>query len=534
MILSRMRRVNWQVIIICIVLGAMTMFAFRGAVDLPFVNYDDPGYVSENPIVSSGLSWSGIVWAFTHPHGGNWHPLTSISHMLDCTLFGLNAKWHHVINVLLHTASAILLFIGLRALTTSTWRSAIVTAIFATHPLRVESVAWISERKDVLSALFFMLVLIAYARYARRSTRSKYILVVVLFALGLMAKPMLVTLPLILCLLDFWPLGRGEDGLRRKVLIEKLPLFVMSFASGAVTLWAQAEALGSVDTMPLSWRLKNAVVSFFVYLRELVWPVDLTVFYPHQEDRIPMWQVTIGLIVIVGFSALVFHWRKRVPYLFVGWFWYLIMLLPVSGIIFVGMQSHADRYTYLPQIGLCLAIIWGSADLLGRQRVRRIALAGAALVIVPLLVWGTSRQMKYWNGSQVLWKHALEVTGDNDVAEVNLSEFLLRAKRDKEALAHCEAALRIRPENAQACNNLGLAYIHLGRVTEGVKYLRKSVSLRPNGANAALTLAWILATSPNPELRNGEEAVTLSARIAAMEQAHAPGALHTLAAAFAE
>src|SRR2546423_6648926 len=317
---------------ICAGLIALVWFVFGQATNFPFVNYDDPTYTYENPAVVRGLSWPGIIWAFTHIQAGNWHPLTTISHMFDCELFDLRAGAHHFVNVVLHALSAIFLFVSLRLLTGSLWRSGFVAAVFAIHPLRVESVVWIAERKDVLSGFFFALTLVAYVRYTQRRTVGRYLMMSILFACGLMSKPMLVTLPIILLLLDYWPLKRLIDLRSFKNLIaEKIPLFALSMLSSVATLIAQKPALGSFDQLPLSWRLGNAVLSYLIYLRQMFWPTKLAVFYPHSDNSLPLWQVLLGVSALVAITVLTIVARKKWPYLLVGWLWYLCMLVPVIG-----------------------------------------------------------------------------------------------------------------------------------------------------------------------------------------------------------
>ena len=342
-----------------------------------FINCDDDQYVYENPQVARGFTAQGIVWAFTHFHSANWHPLTWLSHMLDCQLYGLNHPGgHHLTNVLLHAASAILLFLVLRQMTGDLWPSAFVAALFAIHPLHVESVAWVAERKDVLSGLFFMLTLAAYVGYARRPfSLLRYLLVTVLFALGLMAKPMLVTLPFVLLLLDYWPLGRigaavpqspqqarlpRQSSLAlRRVLLEKLPWLVLTAASCVVTRFAQQTALVSTERLPLPSRIANALVSYVAYLGQFFYPVGLAVLYPYPQSTLPIWKIVGALLLLVGISLAVLACRRKCPYLLVGWLWYLGMLVPVIGLVQVGDQSMADRYTYLTQIGLYIALAWG-------------------------------------------------------------------------------------------------------------------------------------------------------------------------------
>ncbi len=339
------------------------------------------------PEIVRGFTWPGVRWAFTGTHSGNWHPLTSLSHMLDCQLWGLNARGHHLTSVLLHTANALLLFSALRAMTGRLWRSAFVAALFAIHPLRVESVAWIAERKDVLSGLFFMLTLLAYTSYVRRPGWTRYSIVALFVLAGLMSKPMLVTLPCVLLLLDFWPLQRNVA--LGKLILEKMPLLLLAAGSGVATVWAQAQTIQPLAHLPLSARLANAALAIVTYLGEMIWPARLAVFHP-LRDRFPFWLVAlaVGLIAAITFYAL--RWRRAQPAFAVGWFWYLGMLVPVLGLVQVGLQSHADRYTYLPQIGLYLALTWAIADFSGAWKYRRALLGSAGAVVVLALAFVAS------------------------------------------------------------------------------------------------------------------------------------------------
>src|SRR6516225_11215224 len=347
------------VVAICGVLVGITWLVFGQTIRHQFVTYDDPQYVYANPEVCAGLSVSRIIWAFTHTIAGNWHPLTTISHMLDCQLYGLDPAGHHFTNVLFHTIAAVLLFLVLQQMTGSLWRSAFVAALFAIHPLHVESVAWISERKDVLSAIFFMLTLGAYTRYARVASVKSYLLLFFLFALGLMSKAMLVTVPFVLLLLDYWPLGRithvrfpkaldrqpassSQWAVIRRLLAEKVPLFVLSALSSAVTLFTQFQSTATMAQLPLSWRLNNAVVTYVVYVWQMFWPVRLAAFYPHPNDQLHLWQVLLAIAFLTAVALLAIHWRKQRPYIFTGWFWYIGMLVPVIGLVEAGEQARAQ------------------------------------------------------------------------------------------------------------------------------------------------------------------------------------------------
>jgi protein O-mannosyl-transferase len=349
------------IVAICGVLVGITWLVFAQTLRHQFVTYDDPQYVYTNPEVSAGLSPSRIIWAFTHTISGNWHPLTTISHMLDCQLYGLDPAGHHFTNVLFHTIAAVFLFLVLQQMTGSLWRSAFVAALFAIHPLHVESVAWVSERKDVLSAMFFMLILGAYTRYLRAPSVKRYLLLLLLFALGLMSKPMLVTVPFVLLLLDYWPLGRithvgspkalerqpassSQWPVIRRLVAEKVPLFALSAVSSAVTFVAQLRTAGRMDQLPFAWRLSNAALSYVAYIWQMFWPFRLAAFYPHPNDQLHLWQVFLAIAFLIAVTLLAIHWHKEQSYIFTGWFWYLGMLVPVIGLGQAGEQARADRY----------------------------------------------------------------------------------------------------------------------------------------------------------------------------------------------
>jgi len=494
-------------LLVCLGLVTVTWAVFGQTLAHDFVNFDDHVYVYENPLVIRGLSAEGIIGAFTHTHARNWHPLTTLSHMLDCQLYGLNAGGHHLTNVILHTISVLLLFLVLKQMTGAFWQSTFVAGVFAIHPLHVESVAWIAERKDVLSAVFFMLTLAAYARYARAPSAPRYLLVALLFAFGLMSKPMLVTLPFVLLLLDYWPLGRlggqkSEVGSRlRRLITEKIMLFALSALSCIATLFAQGPS--AIDQLPFLWRLNNTFVSYFTYIWQMLWPARLAVFYPHPNDRLPLVEVSAAIAFLVGVSLLVIYLRRTKPYLVTGWFWYLGMLVPVIGLVQVGEQAHADRYTYLPQIGLYIMIAWTVGNLLLESTPRvRGALIGvaAALAIVSLGVRAFG-QASYWKSSETLWNHTLTVTGDNDVAHNNLGFLFLRRGELDKAISEFQAALNIRSTNIETHYSLGAALIqnNLGNALarkhvwdEAIDHLQEAVRLRPDYADAYFNLGSVL------------------------------------------
>ncbi len=496
-------------LLVCVGLVAVTWAVFGQTLAHDFVNFDDHVYVYENPLVIRGLSTEGIIGAFTHTHARNWHPLTTLSHMLDCQLYGLNTGGHHLTNVMLHTISALLLFLVLKQMTDAIWQGAFVAALFAIHPLHVESVAWIAERKDVLSAVFFMLTLAAYARYARAPSISRYLLVALFFACGLMSKPMLVTLPFVLLLLDYWPLGRlggqqSEVGSRlRRLIAEKVPLFALSACSCIATLFAQKQSPGAIDQLPFLWRLNNTFVSYITYIWQMLWPARLAVFYPHPNGRLPLVEVTVAIAFLVGVSLLVIYLRRTKPYLVTGWFWYLGMLVPVIGLVQVGEQAHADRYTYLSQIGLYIMIAWTVGDLLSEPmpRARRALVGGAAAITIATLSVRAMVQASYWKNSETLWNHTLAVTGENDVAHNNLGFLFLRRGELDKAISQFQAALNVRSKNSDTHYSLGAALIqnNLGNALarkqlwdEAIDHLQEAVRLRPDYADAYFNLGSVL------------------------------------------
>jgi tetratricopeptide (TPR) repeat protein len=470
---------RWQVAGLCLALAAITFAVFGQTLRHEFINFDDSDYVYSNPIVVQGLTLKGVVWAFTGVHAYNWHPLTWLSHMLDCQLYGLHPGGHHLTNVLLHTATVIGLFLILRQMTGTLWRSAFVAAVFAIHPLRVESVAWVAERKDVLSGLFFILTIGAYVRYARgRWSAARYGLVLLLFAMGLMCKAMLVTLPLVLLLLDYWPLQRVEPGKLSGLMLEKLPLFALSAASGVITLLSQRGAIQSAGLFSLPYRLATALVASMVYLGQMVWPEGLVAFYPYPLNGLPGWEVVLAGMLLAGFSALAFWQRRKRPWILVGWLWYLVMLLPVLGILQVGGQAHADRYTYLPQIGVYVVVIW----LVSEWRVSRVVCGGLMAGVLAVLMVCAWRQTAYWQNSEILWRHALACTTDNDVAKNNLGLALSQKGRADEAIICFRQAVQINPGYAPAHGSLGNILLQRGRVDEAITQYQSALQIESGDA----------------------------------------------------
>ena len=440
--------------ILCLLLVAGTLAFYNPIAHNQFIEFDDSAYIVANPQVQQGVTWGTVKWAFTTLHAGYWHPLTWLSHALDCQLFHLNPAGHHYVNVLLHAINAVLLFLVLRGATGSTARSFVVAGLFALHPVNVESVAWAAERKNVLSMFFFLLAMLAYNRYARTSRRTFYFAVVILFAFGLMAKPQIVTLPFLLLLWDYWPLQRMEAAGSdvgcfpkpcaprpfRFLLVEKIPLFLLAAADSIVIVLAQQAGHAVRTASEVSWpaRLGNAVVCYVRYVGKAFWPSHLAAMYPRSAHPLPLWQVAGAAALLLVVTALVLHWRDR-RYLTVGWLWFLGTLVPMIGIITVGEQAMADRFAYIPFIGLFVAVVWTLDSLMPEHRRAR---AGGAAAVAVLLVAGclTSRQLGYWHDDETLWRYTLSVTEDNYMAHDNLAFALAHAGRSDEAIAHFRAA----------------------------------------------------------------------------------------------
>jgi protein O-mannosyl-transferase len=524
---------RWQAAAICLGLAAITFAVFGQTLGHGFIDFDDDEYVYQNPVVVRGLTFNGLKWAFTQTDAANWHPLTWLSHMLDYQLYGLAPGGHHLTSVLLHIATVITLFLVLKQLTDSLWQSAFVAAVFAIHPLRVESVAWVSERKDVLSGLFFMLTLAAYARYVRKSeTMQSYGLVMLLFALGLMCKPMLVTLPLIMLLLDYWPLKRGKPF--GKLVLEKAPFLALSVVACVVAYFAQGKAVQSKASFPLLLRLCNALVACAIYLRQMIWPAGLAVGYPVRRNGFPVYEVLTAAILLVVLSVFVWRQRRTRPWMLVGWLWYLVMLLPVIGLIQAGLQAHADRYTYLPQIGIYLALTWLAAEKVETFRPGP-AVAGILMAsVLGILMISAWKQAACWKDSETLWTHTLAHTKGNYVAHNSLGNVFFQTGRVDEAIAQYRDAVTINPDYAEAHANLGSALNQTERLEESEEQFRLALQHDPSNPAFQNNLAWMLATCPQASLRNGSQAVQLGQEANAITGGKNLVILRTLAAAFAE
>ena len=467
-------------------LVVLTFVALSGTTSNSFLNYDDDVYVTDNPHVLGGLNGQSLAWALTSTEAANWHPVTWMSHMLDVQLFGRNAARHHLTSLLIHALNAVLLFLLLVRMTGALWRAAFVAALFAIHPLHVESVAWIAERKDVLSTLFWLLALLAWLHWLASKTAARYALVLALFALGLMAKPMLVTLPFTLMLLDYWPLKRATLPPLWK---EKLPLFAMSLASCIVTVIAQRAggALQTLSTVSFPARAANAVVAYVSYLGKTVWPASLAIFYPHPGSR-HAWQAVGAALVLCAVTTLALRLARRAPYFLFGWLWFLGTLVPAIGLVQVGAQATADRYTYVPLVGLFVATAWGLAALVATRPSTRYLVAAVAIGSLVVLIPVTRAQVRTFSDNVSLFEHALAVTSDNCVAQNNLGLALMGRGRTDDAVAHYREALRIKPDYGEAHNNLAVALRELGRSDESVEQLKRALALDPESASAHVNL----------------------------------------------
>jgi Flp pilus assembly protein TadD len=494
---------------VCALLAALDLAVFAPVWHHQFTTYDDPLYIGQNPEVVAGLTWHGVVWAFTTGREANWHPLTWLSHMLDVELFGLTPGPHHVMSLLLHIASTLLLFGVLQRMTGQVGRSAVVAALFGVHPLHVESVAWAAERKDVLSTLFWMLTLWAYVGYVRGPSARRYLAVLGLFGAGLMAKPMLVTLPFVLLLLDFWPLGRmapspGErEGPTPLIDVraalgaarEKLPLLALTLASSVVTFLVQRQggAVARSDILPLWQRVSNAMVSYVAYIGKMLWPTQLAAFYPYPHAPWPWWMTAGSVAMVAAITAGVLLVIRRHPYLSVGWLWYVGTLVPVIGLVQVGSARMADRYTYVPLIGLFIALAWAVPELLARWPPRRVALPIAASVVIAVCAVLASLQVRHWQDTVALWTRSVEVTPDDVFLRGYLGNALAQAGRFQEALVHHSEALRLRPGVAETHNNLGFTLANLGRIDEAMAQYAEALRVLPEYAEAHNNLGMALA-----------------------------------------
>ena len=528
-----------QSLLVVIALAGLTVAVFWPVVSFQFINVDDSVYVTANDHVRQGLSWQNADWALASLDAANWHPMTWLSHMLDVTLFGLNPGAHHATSLLIHVLNVIVLFLCLRSMTGALWKSAAVAALFAVHPLGLESVAWIAERKNVLSTLFMLLTIWAYVWYTRKPGTLRYLLVALLFLLGLMSKAMLVTLPLALLLLDYWPLGRlgspaaQENGASSTRIFlnrcaEKLPLLLL--AAGTAVLTMKAQTLDhEIKIVPFSSRIANAVLSYGIYLRQMIWPVKLSILYPFQDLRIVSRSVILSFFGICLVTGLVIWQIRKRPYLAVGWFWYLGTLVPVIGLVHVGDIAHADRYTYVPLLGVFVATVWGAAEIAARLPELRYPMIAAAGLSVIALAFATSRDISYWHDAIRVSEHAIAVTGPNCLMERALGEAYYNQGELNEAVVHLTRSIQIQPTDtaffalgtisfqqqhfneaaryyesalqypsdartvAQVHNNLAIVDMQKGALAEAEQHFKDSLALDPESVRHRVAYGWLLA-----------------------------------------
>lgn len=490
-----MKKNNFYIVIILLIMVCLA--AFGRIAGNHFINLDDPGYVTKNYIVQNGLNLQSIKWAFSSTYLAFWHPLTWLSHMLDWSLFGDHAGGHHLVSLFLHMGSVLFLFLFLYKTTNHIWPSALAAAFFALHPLRVESVAWAAERKDVLSMFFGMASIYAYAFYAERTNPSKYFLCLVLFALSLMSKPMMVTLPFIFLLLDYWPLKRWQDALSAPagnrfrftggLLGEKIPFLMLTIASSVIVFWAEkkAGALPPADALTLSTRLANGIVSYVTYLIKTFWPIDLAVFYPY-DFFLPFWEILISSIILILITFAMIYYFKKLPFLSVGWFWYLGTLIPMIGLVQVGKHAMADRYTYLPSTGIAMMLAWGTSFLFKKEEVRKKFLFPAAIVLLILLAFFTWKQCGYWKSSLSLFNHVSQIMKNNNPTRDNRgADFTeLGQYQQQREIQHYNKVIIMNPHDFMAYYNRGIAYSIIGQYQNAIRDYNEAIHLKPDYAEA--------------------------------------------------
>jgi len=514
-------------IVICLLLVMVSTLIYFQLNGFEFVTYDDELYITKNPYIKAGFTRESIVWAFTSGYAANWHPLTWLSHILDIELYGLNPMGHHWTNLQIHMINCILLFLFLQWISGAIWRSAFVAALFAVHPLHVESVAWVAERKDILCAFFWILSMLAYVGYVRRPNKTRYLLLLILFTLGLMSKPMIVTLPFALLLLDFWPLNRYQSIIQeRKINIsqalltlvqEKIPLFLLSTVSSFITFWVQhhAGAVASITSIPLEARAANAIVSYTSYIWKMIWPLNLAVLYPLREwhpGQVIMSGLLLSILIILAIWS-----RRRFPYFFVGWFWYLGTMIPVIGLVQVGVQRMADRYTYIPLIGLFIIVAWGMADISAKWSQRkniRSLFAGIVLIFLVIIAW---MQAGTWKNGISLFSRAIKVTQNNYIAYCGLGQALERHGKYNEAVRYYLKALQINPNYAQAHFELGVTLKVQGNLTEALMHYFEALRIKPNYAKVHNNIGVILSNQGKSKeaINHYQRAIQISPNYAA-------------------
>lgn len=491
---------NYMIVLVLAVAG---LILYSRTSTNSFISLDDPTYITENPVVREGLTTQGIAWAFTSTYAENWHPITWLSHMLDIQIFGLSPAGHHIASALLHILNTLILFFVLSIMTGKSLRSAFVAALFLVHPLHVESVAWVSERKDVLCTFYSLLTVWAYVRFAERSSARWYALALVFFACALMAKPMAVTLPFVLLLIDWWPLGRLRVGaaweqsspLRLaearlpRLLLEKIPFLILTIGSSVITVIAQK---AFVQPITFQARLTNALSSYATYLGKTFWPSGLSIYYPHRGYLIPFWEITLVIALLASLTILVMYLARRFPYLAFGWLWYIGTLVPVIGLVQVGAQAMADRYTYVPLIGIFIAVSWGISDLVRRWAVPKWVLPVCSTTVLLVLATLTWTQLGYWKNDLTLYRHAVDIDEDNWIAQNTLGALLGSEGRFDEAIPHLVKSINVNPAYADPYFNLGVAHYRKGDRQEAVRYYRESLRIEPGNASRRLVLARVL------------------------------------------
>ena len=532
---------NLSILVICVLLVLSTVGVYWPIHNHDFINYDDPDYVTENSHIKAGFTGETLIWAFSTFHASNWHPVTWLSHMLDYQLYGDDPAGHHLTNLFFHLCNTLLLFMVLQRMTSALWQSGLVAVLFALHPLHVQSVAWVAERKDVLSTLFWMLTMWTYIRYTEKSCTLRYLLVFLCFALGLMSKPMLVTLPIVLLLLDFWPLGRfqlkelgylkqkkkGADKNRnieisiRRLFFEKAPFFGLAVGSCILTYFAQKSggAIDSLESLSLDTRLINALVSYYGYIEKMLWPENLAFFYPHPGNSLAMVGGVLGGLFLLGMCFFTIRIAGSFPYVTVGWFWYVITLLPVIGLIQVGGQAMADRYTYVPIIGIFILLAWGIPDVMPNWRYKKEGLWILSCIVLIMCIIKTSGELDYWKNSKTLFERAIKVTEGNYIAHNNLGYTMETERPSKEAIDHYREAIRINPNFAKAHGNLGVALLKQEKHDEAMLHFLETLRIDPENALAHAHLGNVFVQGG--EIGKGIEHLVKAIRIdPTQEEAH--------------
>jgi len=503
-----------KILTVCLLLIFAILITFQQVKNFDFVNLDDLGYVAANPKVQSGLTIDSIAWAFSFTDIAYWHPLTWLSHMLDCELYGLNPMGHHWTSLQIHIANTLLLFFILQYMTKALWKSAFVAALFALHPINVESIAWISERKNVLSTFFWMLTMLAYVHYTKRQSLYRYLLTLLLLMFGLMAKPMLVTLPFVLLLLDYWPLERLQHRSPFNLILEKIPFFALSAVSAYISSLSvyRYEIVVSMELVPMKLRVANALVSYVKYIEKTIWPKNLAVFYPFP-DTLPVWQVFGACLFLAFISFLVLLNLRKKPYLCMGWLWFLGTLIPVIGLKQAGLwPAMADRWAYVPLVGIFIILAWGGSDLLKKWTNKNVMPAILAIAVILALTVLSFHQATHWKNSITLFENAIKVTENNCMAHNNLGIALFGKGELDKAVFHYKKALNIKPDTSEAIKNLGVALTEKGNFKEAARYFSKALVINPENWDSHYKLGGVLAKLGkfNEAIRHLEEVIRIN------------------------